>query len=396
MHRSGTSAVTGALGALGFQVPKDLMEASESNPQHWESWSLSVFDEDILEHFSGSWEAPPELPGGYQHGLDLAESGDPIELLAAAYPEAGPRVWKDPRVCLLLPYWRALLTGPIAAVLVWRSPVAVARSLRQRDQIPLADGLSLWEHYNREALKGLEGVDTFVVNYESIMEDPSAFVDRITAWLGSLDQFEDEAARWDADKATASIDQGLRHQAGGLGGDDPEPVAETGTLVQFLTDSSGEQRPLGSGPPGDESPLTATVIRLRRAVFQTKRELAVRTRQYDYAYGDLNTALSKLRAKEADLAAALKQLEETAGRLTTTEGHLAATVEHLTNTQRSLLDTQEQLATTRGLLDDEHERLESADKIIERMRGSTSWRLTKPVRSVMSTLHAPDKGSSDS
>ena len=57
---------------------------------------------------------------------------DPGGLLTVAFVDGGPSVWKDPRVCLLLDYWREALTGPLAAVLVWRSPLAVARSLAQR------------------------------------------------------------------------------------------------------------------------------------------------------------------------------------------------------------------------------------------------------------------------
>jgi hypothetical protein len=43
MHRSGTSAVTGALGALGLGVvhADDRMDWPESNPEHLESVSVS-------------------------------------------------------------------------------------------------------------------------------------------------------------------------------------------------------------------------------------------------------------------------------------------------------------------------------------------------------------------
>ena len=39
-HRSGTSAVTGALVALGLNgvAPDDRMDDLESNPEHWESF----------------------------------------------------------------------------------------------------------------------------------------------------------------------------------------------------------------------------------------------------------------------------------------------------------------------------------------------------------------------
>ena len=64
MHRSGTSAVAGALANLGLEGPgaDDRMDWPESNPEHWESLSLTVFDDKLLDALGGSWDAPPELP----------------------------------------------------------------------------------------------------------------------------------------------------------------------------------------------------------------------------------------------------------------------------------------------------------------------------------------------
>ena len=65
MHRSGTSAITGALGALGFNTPHSRDRAGfkpESNSEHWESLSLSGYNEHLLAELGGSWDAPPDLP----------------------------------------------------------------------------------------------------------------------------------------------------------------------------------------------------------------------------------------------------------------------------------------------------------------------------------------------
>ena len=135
MHRSGTSAITGALGALGFETPgqADRMDWPESNPEHWESSALAVFDEEMLARSGGSWDAPPELPSEGRPDPAPGRIAEAVAAARAAYQAEGPLVWKDPRLCLLLPYWRQILPAPLAAVLVWRSPLAVARSLRTRD-----------------------------------------------------------------------------------------------------------------------------------------------------------------------------------------------------------------------------------------------------------------------
>src|SRR6202011_2048888 len=100
MHRSGTSAVTGALAALGLNMarPEDRMDWPESNPEHWESLSASVFNEKLLAHLGGSWDAPPDLAPGWEQDPDLLTAGDAAAVMAAAYPEQGPSVWKAPRL----------------------------------------------------------------------------------------------------------------------------------------------------------------------------------------------------------------------------------------------------------------------------------------------------------
>ena len=219
MHRSGTSALTGALGALGFNTPQpgERMDWPESNSEHWESVSLTVYNDHLLSKLGGSWEAPPDLPSKWETDDALSELGSPLPILNAAYPEPGPCVWKDPRLCLLLPFWRTFLPNPIAAVLVWRSPLAVARSLQKRDGMHLADGIALWERYNRAALGNLVGLNTFVCSYESVVRDPTTAMNTIADWLSALPQLSDMAEQWHREQSADSIVQvnGAKEQDAG-------------------------------------------------------------------------------------------------------------------------------------------------------------------------------------
>ena len=359
-HRSGTSAVAGALGALGLAVPvvADRMEWPESNPEHWESLSLSLHHEELRNRLAGSWDAPPDLPAGWEDGPEIRGVADPTPLIAAAFPEEGPFVWKDPRVCLLLPYWRRLLSGPSAAVLVWRGPMAVARSLRTRDRMSLASGLALWTRYNSAALEGLVGVDTYVVDYESIVEDPKAFVDAVVGWLGSLPQLEQFADGWDRQGAAASVDAGLRHQES----DQSEETAgllidEQQRLVDRLTAMSGGHRPLRPIPPSVESAWSTAVIEQRAELRRLRGDLQIRS-------DELEALEEELRATRAELVA--------------TGAVLSRSEENLTQANQSLAETSE--------------RLTRAIQIIENMQASTSWRVTRPVRSVLSSLHGIREG----
>jgi hypothetical protein len=280
-HRSGTSGVTGALGALGFALPGpgDRVDWPESNPEHWESLSLSRYNDGLLRRFGGYWDAPPDLPPDWERSTALDDVSDPVPLLAAAFG-AGPSVWKDPRMCLLLDYWRGVLARPIAAVLVWRSPTAVARSLHQRDQMPLTDGLALWERYNRSALQGLDGVATYIVGYESVLQTPERSIGDLAGWIGSLEQFAPSAERWDRDAAVASITRGLQHHRPEESGEaDRLVLDEQAQLARRLAALQGGHQPLHEELPCAEARLTSAVIRNRRDVDRAQIELE-RTRDF--------------------------------------------------------------------------------------------------------------------
>ncbi len=75
MHRSGTSALTGALGRLGLALPAagDLVAGRYDNPVHYESKALNDLDDAILAAAGGSWSAPPPLGPDWQDTAAVLE-----------------------------------------------------------------------------------------------------------------------------------------------------------------------------------------------------------------------------------------------------------------------------------------------------------------------------------
>jgi hypothetical protein len=349
MHRSGTSAITGALGELGLGLPSldDRMDWPESNPEHWESLSLSLFNEDLLIRQGGCWDGPPSLPPGSE--AELLRTSDPGAALTVAYPSTGPAVWKDPRMCLLLPYWRSVLPDPISAVFVWRSPLAVSSSLQKRDGISIASGLALWERYNRSALEGLDGIDTYVVSYESVVENPSGFVDSIADWLEALEQFTEVTIGRNRKAAQASISADLQHQTQPPLSDEASPMsAQQAQLATLLEQLEGSHRPLHPSHLGRETDWTAHVIDLRREMGTIERN---------------RKAIEE--ALEEDLRASKIEAAESA--------RLEA------EAKRALEYAQRDLEQTKEWLDQSNQMLTS-------LQESTSWRLTKPLRTSLSKL----------
>ena len=280
MHRSGTSAMTGALVGLGFGPPRpdDRMDWPESNPEHWESFSLTVHDDAVLKRLGASWDAPPEPSTltSDEFERDLEGEGDPASLLNASFDGPGPWVWKDPRTCLLLPYWKPRLSAPLAAVLVWREPQAVATSLHRRDGMDLVVGVALWERYNRAALTGLDDVPTFITSYEELLGDPGRAMTELAEWCSSLPQFRQLSERWDVQAAVDTL-------AGPTATSDEEVpgllLPEQVRLRSVLTSLRGTHDQFGHVDIGPESLWTSALLRSRREY--RSRELETMERTHD-------------------------------------------------------------------------------------------------------------------
>jgi hypothetical protein len=215
MHRSGTSAATGVLNGLGLTLPSDLMTDREDNEAHHESVSLTDANDNFLGLLGGTWDAPPALAPGWEQGADLRGLMPVAARVAgSAFPRPGVAVWKDPRNCLLLPYWAQVIAPIAGIVLPWRQPLAVARSLESRDGIPIDQGLALWQHYNEAALYNSQGYDVLAVNYDEIVRDPESMSSAAASWLEKvIPGFTTDDAT--VARASDTVSARLRHEAGG-------------------------------------------------------------------------------------------------------------------------------------------------------------------------------------
>ena len=233
--------MTGAIGALGFNSvsAEDRLSPHDSNPEHWESLSILLHNDAILAHFGGTWDAPPQLPEGWERDSGLPDRRQRRSCWPPPIRIRARRCGRTHASCLLLPYWREVLHAPMAAVLVWRAPLAVARSLRRRDDMPLPYGVALWERYNRSAIANLAETDVYVLDYDVMIEDPAASLSGLTSWLGSIGTF-DGMRPWDHERARSVVTANLRHESVRATDDDDRIVLdEQRRLVEHLTELAG-------------------------------------------------------------------------------------------------------------------------------------------------------------
>src|SRR5215207_7581966 len=124
MHRSGTSFTAYALQLLGVSLgaPDRMMAPGPDNPAgYWENRDIKELNDEVLARFGGSWDQPPVFRRGWEQDARL----DPLrtrasDVLDDAFGVARTRQgfigWKDPRLSLLLPFWRTVT--PIATTIV--------------------------------------------------------------------------------------------------------------------------------------------------------------------------------------------------------------------------------------------------------------------------------------
>ena len=184
MHRSGTSALTGALAKAGANPGKTLMAPTADNPEgYWEDATLVGFNDQLLRQLGARWDSIAPLPESWPKlPLTLAAREQAADLIAAEWGDAKLAVIKDPRLCRLLPLWRAVLVDAgfiVSCVLMTRRPTAVARSLARRDQFAPEKSLALWLAHLTQAERDSRGLARAFVTYEALLADPAAAFDRV-------------------------------------------------------------------------------------------------------------------------------------------------------------------------------------------------------------------------
>ena len=129
MHRSGASALAGALSHLGVQFVsrQDEMLGDPANPKgFFERPSILNFSDTLLETHAWAWHTVNLYPFDIDKAVGLLSQGR--NLIANLSNDSSVGI-KDPRSCLLMPFWRRALLDRFEAIVITRDPAEVAWSL---------------------------------------------------------------------------------------------------------------------------------------------------------------------------------------------------------------------------------------------------------------------------
>jgi hypothetical protein len=111
MHRSGTSAVAGAVRLLGANPPVTMLPPAADNPSgFFESFGVVGVNDWILREAGATWY---DCLGVIDNQLETRKHAMALALinlcLINEFPNASLLLLKDPRLCVLLDYWLPVL-----------------------------------------------------------------------------------------------------------------------------------------------------------------------------------------------------------------------------------------------------------------------------------------------
>jgi len=74
--------------------------------------------------------------------------------------------WKDPRTCILFPFWKRFINQNYKFIYCVRNPLSVAESLRVRDGMNEVKSLECWYEYNKKCFELIKTKPSIKIHIE--------------------------------------------------------------------------------------------------------------------------------------------------------------------------------------------------------------------------------------
>lgn len=187
MHAGGTSALAASLAqagaALGTTTTPTIDEDAGGGATSCAP--LTALSDEALRRVGLAWDSPVALPDRWeQHDALKALAPRAAEAVAQEFAGEAAAVVADPRMCRLLPFWRAIFEKAgftASAALVLRRPCEVANALERHAQFAPEKSLALWHLHLVGGESGSRGLPRALVTIEQWHADAAATLQRIAA-----------------------------------------------------------------------------------------------------------------------------------------------------------------------------------------------------------------------
>ena len=189
MHRSGTSAITRGLRMLQVEMGESLIPGEEGRNAkgYWEDIEINAFNGRLLARLDTSWYGLRHLDKDLFSEAGLDDLRDEAKaLLEQKTQNILVFGFKDPRTCILLPFWQPIFSElglDDRYLITLRNPLDVANSLAKRDAFPQQHSFLMWAKHIIGALEFSRGKMRVLVSYDAFLESTKAELKRIAAVL---------------------------------------------------------------------------------------------------------------------------------------------------------------------------------------------------------------------
>jgi hypothetical protein len=189
MHRSGTSAIAGALTKLGASAPKTLYPGDNVNERgYFESASIMAFHDELLASAATNWRDWRSFdPAWYGSPVCKEYSCRAKALFEEEFGEATLATFKDPRVCRFLPFWINIFGAMNIAphiIIPLRCPMEVSKSLKFRNEISVPEGILVWLRHVLDAEAASRTLPRSIVKFREFISDPRGVSEKISHEVG--------------------------------------------------------------------------------------------------------------------------------------------------------------------------------------------------------------------
>jgi hypothetical protein len=177
MHRSGTSALAGALSMLGINPGEHLMPAhADTNPKgFWEHNEIVKVHNLLFEKLGSNWADISALPNRWWKRPEVLSLKSKLrDIVQHEFAESSLWLLKDPRLCRFLPMWLDILNELGVQpyfVICLRNPSEVVASLNKRDGMIKEEAYLLWLKYVLESERWSREYPRTVVTYTNILKN---------------------------------------------------------------------------------------------------------------------------------------------------------------------------------------------------------------------------------
>ena len=397
MHRSGTSALTGALRLCGAWVgdSEELTVANRENPQgFWERRDIRRICDQLLHKTQADWWKLVDFDPQAIPAPALAKQGGKFAGVVSLLNQHPAWVIKEPRLCLLLPVLLEHLDDPVC-IHIYRNPLEVARSLQARNRFGIGAGLALWEAYNVHALRASEGLPRVLVSFEQLMTTPLPVINELA------DRLEQHSvhhlSRPDPEEVEQLVDASLyRRRATDAEAEEYLSPSQLALWLRFRNGAVFE--------PGQDTPVSAPSRQQLLDLELTESELnqyREKTRELDKSIATAQVRGETIKLQDETIKARNKtikargetikargetiskqrlELDKLRSSLRTRNKNLEEQTQLLGNLRTELDARKQTINGQKQQIDKLRANLEIRNQTIRKLHDSASWKVTAPLR----------------